>query len=293
MKLTALIPVYNDDYTLSLCLASIADHFDEVIVLDDASTDETPDVAAAFARRYKHVRFMRHEGQQLGWINARNRLLELTDSKLLFYLDSDDVLCEYNANALRRIAECGRSAVWLQLCEMWGDLNHTTQRLKHYDPCHVFVDRRKCPTMHWEGGTCSRLPEARSGLRSPELLFFHIKGVKPDRRLVERSLIRAWMRAGRQGHIPIGDMTEDEIHRRAVKMLLTSRQDKPRRSYPDNPNAPRRPAVIEAAVAGGQRFQMLYDDDGKIVDREDRGWNAASLAKQPETEGAAAPDSTH
>ena len=33
-KLTALIPVYNDDYALGFCLASIVDHFDEIIVLD-------------------------------------------------------------------------------------------------------------------------------------------------------------------------------------------------------------------------------------------------------------------
>lgn len=32
-QLTALIPAHNDDYTLSFCLASIVDHFDETIVL--------------------------------------------------------------------------------------------------------------------------------------------------------------------------------------------------------------------------------------------------------------------
>ena len=94
MKLTALIPAYNDAYTLGLCLASIVEHFDEILVLDDASTDETPDVAADFARRHAHVRYVRHEGRQLGWVEARNRLLALTDAAHLFWLDSDDVLCE-------------------------------------------------------------------------------------------------------------------------------------------------------------------------------------------------------
>ena len=270
MKLTALIPVYNDDYALAFCLGSIVDHFDEIIVLDDASTDDTPDVAADFARRYRHVSFVRHEGKQLGWIEARNKLLALTGSDYLFWLDSDDVLCEYEAGRLKHCAEA-YGMVRFKLTELWGDFNHTTQRLRHSDPCHLFLNRRARPHAHWAGGSAAKLVDC--GVRTPGSFvphFFHIKGVKPDCRLVERQMMRKWLRSGRQGALSVDDLTGEEIHKRAMKMLLHSRQDRLIRTYPDNGNAPRRPAVIEAEVKAGQRFEIIYTD-GRPVDRLDRG----------------------
>ena len=60
MKLTALIPVHNDDYALSFCLASIVDHFDRIIVLDDASTDDTGGALASGVTR-EGLEYLRHE----------------------------------------------------------------------------------------------------------------------------------------------------------------------------------------------------------------------------------------
>ena len=300
MKLTALIPAYNDAYTLGLCLASIVAHFDEVLVLDDASTDDTPDVAADFARRHAHLRYFRHEGPQLGWVLARNRLLERTDADHLFWLDSDDVLCEYNAGVLREIAGGKQPLVRLQLCEIWGDLCHTTQRLRHYDRCHVFVNRRLFKDFAWRGRAAAKPSSldighsviARNG---PGPLFFHLKGVKPDRRLVERAHMRAWLRAERRTdrlsdfrgprrkpdalvgarhaqESSVGArhaVPEEDIHARALHILLRSRQDHLTPTYvpPVARRAPRRPEVIEAALPG--RFRIVYKD-GHPVDRTDR-----------------------
>jgi hypothetical protein len=264
MKLTALIPAYNDAYTLQFCLASIGPHFQEIIVLDDASTDETPDVVLAAARAHPHIRYVRHEGAQLGWVKARQRLLDLADSaEHLFWLDADDVLCEYNAGLLRDVAQAPSPVVLFQLCEMWGDLYHTTQRLRHYDPCHVYT-RRPAVDVRWEGCAMARLsvsasaPDAAINRKSPPAgrqaaaianrqcpsgpLFFHLKGVKPDRRLVERAYTRAWLRqADRPAHLsessagpirpmnpirPISALSDGEVHVLALKHLFQSRQDR-------------------------------------------------------------------
>ncbi|MCK4283143.1 MAG: glycosyltransferase family 2 protein [Candidatus Brocadiae bacterium] len=269
MKLTALIPAHNDDYTLGFCLRSIADHFDEIVVLDDCSSDHTADVALDAAARHRHVRLIRYEGaQQLGWVRARNRLLEATDSDHLFWLDADDVLCEYAAHRLREIAKGPRPLVRLELCEMWGDFDHTTQRLRHYDRCHVYWNRRLLKDVAWRGGSTAKyqldgkLKPARSG--GP--LLFHVKGVKPDRRLVERQYVRKWLRAGAPGRLEdfagLAEMDEDDIHRRAVNMLLRSRQDKLRRWVQ---GAPERPTALRHRP---QRFEIVYRD-GKPVDRVD------------------------
>jgi len=278
-RLTALIPAHNDDYCLDLCLRSAAPHFDEVVVLDDASTDHTPDVIADAARRWPHIRAVlpfspqpSSLSPQLGWIEARNALLDATDSDWLFWLDSDDVLAEYNAHLLREIAERSERSpvVKLQLTELWGDLHHTTGRLRHYDRCHVFTNRARLGTMLWLGGSAAYLSVAglaASSAKSQGPLLFHIKGVKPDRRLVERQFVRGWMRARRPGRLadwlPLADLSAEEVHARALRMLLKSKQDRIR-PYPAD--GPALPAVIAQAP---QRFEMVYRD-GLLADRLDR-----------------------
>jgi glycosyltransferase involved in cell wall biosynthesis len=275
-RLTALIPAHNDDYTLDLCLRSIAEHVDEVIVLDDCSTDHTPDVVCDAARRHRHVRLMRHEGeQQLGWVSARQRLLAATDAELLLWIDADDVLCEYNAPLLREIAGGREPIVRLQLCEMWGDFCHTTGRLRHYDRCHVFVNRRRVRDFCWSGGSMARPEAALAPARSPGPLFFHLKGVKPDRRLVERHFTRAWLRAGGPGRLEdfagLARMDEAEIHRRALRILLHSRQDRLVPTYVAGAlpaGAPPRPRVL---IDAPERFRVVCRD-GQPADRLDGGW---------------------
>ncbi len=275
MKLTALIPVYNDDYALMLCLASIVDHFDEIVIFDDASTDLTPNVVAQFTTPHKHVRYELNRGPQIGWIEARNRLAALTDSEHLFWLDSDDVLCEYNAHLLKEIAEGKAPIVRLQLAEMWGDFYHTTGRLRHYDRCHMFLNRRKVPNCKWDGGTAARCVATAPVKNGPGPLFFHIKGVKPDRRLVERRRMRRYLGAKERpetvgGFAGLDKLTEDQIHQQALDIVLRSRQDHLVPTYRGevDPTAPLRPQVIDRAT---DRFLVVYKD-GTPIDRTDRGW---------------------
>jgi hypothetical protein len=268
-RLTALIPAHNDDYTLDLCLRSIAGHFEEIVVLDDCSDDATAEVALDAAREHPHVRLHVHQGeQQLGWVEARNRLLAATDSGRLFWLDADDVLCEYAAHALREVAESGEPVVRLPLCELWGDFRHTTGRLRHYDRCHVFVDRRLHRGFHWRGGSAARPHLVHGAARWPGPLFFHVKGVRPDRRLVERQVTRAWLRAGRPGRLQdfagLRGMSDEEMHRRALDVLLRSRQDR----LAPFAETPPLPAVLRQAP---ERFEMVYRN-GVPADRLDHGW---------------------
>ncbi len=281
-ELVALIPAHNDAYTLRLCLASIVDHFDRIIVLDDCSTDETPDVVLDAAAGRRNVRLVRHEGHQLGWIEARNRLLAETDADHLVWIDADDVMVETGADGhLRALADGGAVVARFPLTELWGDLNHTTQRLHHHDKCHCYVNRRLDRDFVWRGGSAAKPSNARRAVSAPGPCFFHLKGVKPDRRLVERQFIRKWFRAGK----PTRTVAEfgaldrrgpEELHRRALNMLLHSRQDKIQGTYlrgheprwvMHNPKArPPRPNIIKRERPG--RFRITYRGD-RPVDRTD------------------------
>ena len=138
MKLTALIPAHNDEYTLGFCLDSVLPVFDEVVVADDCSDDQTPELLWCYAQRWKRLKVITNQSKrQWGWWKSRNRLLDATDNDRVFFIDSDDVLVEYNARLLREILEGDAPLVRLKLFELWGDFEHGTWHRTKTDDCHL------------------------------------------------------------------------------------------------------------------------------------------------------------
>ncbi len=61
MKLSAIVPAYNEEKTIGGCLDSLLDQtrpFDETVVVDNASTDRTAEVVADYATRSPTVRIV-------------------------------------------------------------------------------------------------------------------------------------------------------------------------------------------------------------------------------------------
>ncbi len=93
-RLSVLLPTWNAAATVEQALASILDEVDvrlECLVIDDASTDGTADVAQAVADRDPRVVVVRLPAN-VGVSNARNRGLELARGQWLAFLDADDVI---------------------------------------------------------------------------------------------------------------------------------------------------------------------------------------------------------
>jgi GT2 family glycosyltransferase len=70
-------------------LANDADY--EITIVDDASTDDTPDIAADLARRNSQVTYFRSD-EHLGTAKARNRGVEAVESDYVLMLDADDMI---------------------------------------------------------------------------------------------------------------------------------------------------------------------------------------------------------
>ena len=62
-----------------------------VTIVDDASTDQTPDLCREFARKYDHVSWIRLD-ENAGVSHARNRGIAAVDSLFVVLLDADDYL---------------------------------------------------------------------------------------------------------------------------------------------------------------------------------------------------------
>lgn len=93
-RVSLIIPVHNEETLLAECLDSVLSQTVEdleAICVNDASTDRSPEILAAYAARDPRVRVIQVEPNQ-GQGNARNLGMEAATGKYLFHLDSDDYL---------------------------------------------------------------------------------------------------------------------------------------------------------------------------------------------------------
>lgn len=105
--LSLVMPVYNVATYLPACLDSVAAQTrppDEIIAVDDGSTDECPAILADYADRLPQMRVVRQPNAGLS--AARNTGLDHARGKWLAFLDSDDRLdahhCEVALGMARR-----------------------------------------------------------------------------------------------------------------------------------------------------------------------------------------------
>jgi hypothetical protein len=86
-----VIPCYNYGRylreTVESVLSSDADY--EIHIVDDASSDETPEVAANLARQYSHIHYQRND-EKHGPGYSRNRGIAALESAFVVLLDADD-----------------------------------------------------------------------------------------------------------------------------------------------------------------------------------------------------------
>src|SRR5581483_7315847 len=89
LTLTIVIPVFNEEDHIAACLSAIAAQTaapDEVIVVDNNSSDKTPQIAAS----YPFVRLIKARKQ--GVLFARNKGFDAAKSDIIGRIDADSLL---------------------------------------------------------------------------------------------------------------------------------------------------------------------------------------------------------
>ena len=137
-----IVPVYNRAALLREAVASALAQTHrpiEIIVVDDASTDDTPRAIAELAAAHAEVRAVRRENGGPGLARETGRLE--ARGEFLQYLDSDDLLLprklELQVAALRARPECGaaygivryRNAVGEEIVCDWKPANQIVDAL--------------------------------------------------------------------------------------------------------------------------------------------------------------------
>lgn len=92
-KISVIIPMYNTEPYIRRCLRSLQDQTYrnwEAIVVNDGSTDRSPDICREIAAADPRVRVISQDNG--GVSSARNRGLDAAQGAFLFFLDSDDAI---------------------------------------------------------------------------------------------------------------------------------------------------------------------------------------------------------
>ena len=89
LSLSACILVRNSQDTIKECLESLKD-FDEIILLDNESTDDTIKIAKEFNEKYKNLRL--YQSEFIGFGALKNLAISHAKNEWIFSIDSDEVL---------------------------------------------------------------------------------------------------------------------------------------------------------------------------------------------------------
>ncbi len=88
MNISVIIPVYNNEQSIGRAIDSVLAQSrpaDEIIVVDDGSTDRTAEAAAAYGNK---IRYIRQDNQGAG--AARNTGIRAASGEWIAFLDADD-----------------------------------------------------------------------------------------------------------------------------------------------------------------------------------------------------------
>ena len=89
---SVIIPVYNVEPYLNACIASVCAQTYrniEIILVDDGSTDRSPEICDEWARRDKRICVIHQENR--GVSSARNAGICQAHGKYISFVDSDDI----------------------------------------------------------------------------------------------------------------------------------------------------------------------------------------------------------
>lgn len=113
-----IIPVYNAERYVSRCLDSVAGQTFrsvEVIIVDDGSTDSTPELVEVYTKQYPRFRCIRQENRGPG--EARNTGVEASLGKYVAFIDADDYIAPDFVEVLFNLAE--ENAAVIAVCSFY------------------------------------------------------------------------------------------------------------------------------------------------------------------------------
>lgn len=141
MRITTIITVYNLEKYVADAIESVLSQTrssDEIIVVDDASTDGSSDIVAGYGSRVRHIIQPQNGGALKNTLSG----LRVAQGDLVAFLDGDDVWLPTKLEELERGFESDSRLVLASHQHMRVDENLVS--LNVWDATHANVDRILC-----------------------------------------------------------------------------------------------------------------------------------------------------
>lgn len=103
---SVIVPVFNEEKYLTGCLESVLGQaLDkiEIIVVNDCSTDNSPEIIHRYLKKDSRIRLINHDRNK-GLGEARNTGIDNSSGKYVYFLDSDDSLPTDSLDTLYSVA---------------------------------------------------------------------------------------------------------------------------------------------------------------------------------------------
>lgn len=104
--ISVIIPIYNREGYIRKCVDSVLGQKGvclEIILVDDGSTDKSPQICDEYAKRYDNIRVI-HK-QNAGLSSARNVGLDMAKGDYIVFVDDDDFLPDESLSVLLTLLE--------------------------------------------------------------------------------------------------------------------------------------------------------------------------------------------
>ena len=135
-KFSIIMPVYNNEKYFPLAVESVEQqNYEnyELIVVDDGSTDQTPQIADELAVKNPHIKVIHQENQ---WIyNSFNNGIAMATGEYIYILNSDDKLMPGVLELFdEKVKEYHPDIIWTKVLVHECD---EEQRIINYDRSHL------------------------------------------------------------------------------------------------------------------------------------------------------------
>ena len=105
-RFSIIVPVYQAEKYLKECVESIINQKEqdwEMILIDDGSTDRSPEICDSFAEKYSQIRVLHQKNA--GPLLTRCKGYEMANGKYILSMDADDRVSEQALYRIGRAVE--------------------------------------------------------------------------------------------------------------------------------------------------------------------------------------------
>lgn len=120
--LSVVVPVYNVEKYLDICLKSLIDNYEEgieIILIDDGSKDSSGSICDKYENNYEYIK-VKHK-KNGGLSSARNAGINEATGKYIWFVDSDDYIKPGSLNKIKKLAQTDVDLIISSHCNIAPD----------------------------------------------------------------------------------------------------------------------------------------------------------------------------